>query len=487
LAALNDVRARTTLAKLTYGYTPTDVASLKALGLEEWLKDQLSPRKLETSEYLQDISMFRSQTMSLPQIYQDRLFKGKPSLLSNELAHLTLIRRLYSSRQVFEMLVEHFSDYVPVPLLAKKSLVRADYDNTVIRSNALGYFPNLLAAATYHPAMLDYLNGDTNTAQHPNENYGREFLELFTLTPSAGYTEDDVKGASKMFSGIVWDVATDQHHVRLSQHYFGPISVFGYTDKNKRTDSEAAVKIRIKRFINHIALRPETAKAFSIRMARRFVADAPPNSLIKKMSAEYLRTKGHIPSVFKVMALSTEFAAAKPTKVKRPMEHLASTVRALNVPLANPVPQPNLEVVKDYAKGSPMPPVLAALTTQGHAPFDWPFPNGYPDVGELWTTLSSQVQRWNLSGKIAQGKMPVAFADPNFTSILSPTSASATEIVTDLAIHFYGADLPATEKTKVLAIINQSVRNNADQAKYIANVAATASALLLSKPDWNLR
>ena len=484
---MNDVRARTTLAKLTYGYNPTDVATIKTLGLEAWLADQLSPIKVETSEYLQDISMFRSQTMTVPQIYQDRLFKGKPSLLSNELAHLTLIRRIFSSRQVFEMLVEHFSDYVPVPLLAKKSLVRVDYDNTVIRANVLGYFPDLLAAATYHPAMLNYLNGDTNTAQHPNENYGREFLELFTITPAAGYTEDDVKGASKMFSGIFWDVATDTHHVRLSQHYFGQVKVFGYTDKNKATTSENAVKLRIKRFIKNIALRPETAQAFSTRMARRFVADVPPASLIKKMSTEYLRTKGHIPSVFKVMALSTEFAAAKPTKVKRPMEHLASTVRAMNISLANPVPQPTLDVVKDYAKGSPMPPILAALTTQGHAPFDWPFPNGYPDVGELWTTLSSQVQRWNLSTKIAQGRMANAFADPDFATLLNAASTTPSEIVTDLAINFYGADLPSAEKTKVLAIINQSVRNSGDQAKYISNVAATASALLLSKPDWNLR
>lgn len=478
--------ARTALAKLTYGYNITDLKRFEAIGLDVWLQDQLSPNAVTKAADEIDFSPFRSATMTIPEIYRDRVFKGRPSILSTEMVHMTLLRRLYSSRQVYEMLVEHFSDYIPVELLTDKQLVRLDYDTTVIRKNALGFYPKMLAAATFHPAMLNYLNGDTNTASSPNENYGRELLELFTITPAAKYTEADVKQAAKMLSGITWDVATDKNGISLRDHYWGEINVFGYTDKNVETTSEFEVIQRITNMVSYLALRQETAIAFSKRMARRFVSDTPSTTLIKAMAASYTKSKGHIPTVFKTMVKHQEFAKAGVSKVKRPMEHVGSTVRSLNLQLASAVPPANPASPNQYFQGSPLVPIYRLLEGQGHLPFAWPFPDGYPDKAETWTTLSSQVQRWNLVNKLSLGKMGTTFKEPDYASMIGPTSQTPESILSDLSIRFYGKNLDTTERNEVLKLL-RAIKNNGDSEKYVSKVAAMAVALLMSKPDWNLR
>ena len=475
------------LNKLTYGQSKASVAELRNKGLEKWLTEQLNPKKAEANGYLKDLSPFRSESMTVAEIQANFLFKTKPILLANELTYLTVLRRAYSSRQVFEMLVEHFSDYVPVPLGNKRSPYRGDYDKSVIRANALGYYPDLLVAATYHPAMLKFLNGDTNTATQPNENYGREFLELFTITPTAGYQEEDVKNAAKMFSGLGFDAATGKSKLRVKQHYFGPIRAFGYEEQNALTSNEMVIRGRIDKFVRHFALLSQTARAFSIRMARRFVEDEPSEGLISLMADEYLASKGHIPSVFKAMALASEFAAAKATKVKRPMEHLASTIRVLDVPLVRDVPEPNLETFAAYFKGSPLPTLAVTLAKQGHAPFEWPFPNGYPDAAEPWTALTSQVQRWNLAGKITAKKIPAAFGAVDYSKFVAANSVTPATILSDLAKQIFGRSLPENERSQIEAILTKSVKKSANQVKYVTDVAALAATLLLARPDWNLR
>ena len=486
MAKTVQLKPRTALGKLTYGYSLDDLKRIENISFNVWLDDQLSPNAVRKAESEIDLSPFRSATMTIPEIYRDRVFKGRPSILSTELVHMTLLRRLFSSRQVYEMLVEHFSDYIPVELYTDKQLVRLDYDTNVIRKNTLGYYPKMLAAATFHPAMLNYLNGDTNTASNPNENFGRELLELFTITPSAKYTEQDVKSAAKMLSGISWKVATDETVINLSDHHFGDIEVFGFRHPNAPTDSQDEVIQRISNMVSYLALRPETATAFSKRMARRFVADKPSAALIKAMAATYSKTKGHIPSVFKTMVKHQEFAKAGATKVKRPMEHLGSTVRSMNLQLTSAIPPVNPTEPNQYFKGSPLVPLARLLETQGHLPFAWPFPDGYPDKGEDWTTLSSQVQRWNLINKISLGRMGTAFADKDFAADLSPQSSTPEAILNELSMRFYGKNLDVTERKEVLKLLDD-VSAKLDKTKYVNKVAGMATALLMSKPEWNLR
>ena len=92
--------------------------------------------------------------------------------------------------------------------------------NVVLRKNALGNFKTMIKDITLTPAMLVYLNGNKNTAGAPNENYGRELQELFTMGkgPNSKYTESDVQAAAKVLTGYDIDCATLNYVFKSTKH-----------------------------------------------------------------------------------------------------------------------------------------------------------------------------------------------------------------------------------------------------------------------------
>ena len=169
------------LAKLTYGVTPADLSLIKGSGMASWVDSQLGPKLGEGDECVSKLAGYKSLGLSIDQVSRFAPFVKNNDLAGEELSVTTLIRRLFSNRQSFEMLVEHFNDYLHIALHSAWQS-RMAFDRDVIRSNALGTYPDLLVASSLHPAMLDYLNGNDNTKEAPNENYGRELQELHTIT-----------------------------------------------------------------------------------------------------------------------------------------------------------------------------------------------------------------------------------------------------------------------------------------------------------------
>jgi uncharacterized protein (DUF1800 family) len=93
--------------------------------------------------------------------------------------------------------------------------------NHLFRSHALGSFPQLLTEVTRDPAMLVWLSGLDNTSEAPNENYGRELMELFTLGAGRGYTERDVREQARALTGFraEWDDGVGLHNFRFDPEY----------------------------------------------------------------------------------------------------------------------------------------------------------------------------------------------------------------------------------------------------------------------------
>ncbi|HLK97902.1 MAG TPA: DUF1800 family protein, partial [Hymenobacter sp.] len=145
---------------------------------------------------------------------------------------------------------------------------------TLLRRLALGNIKQLAKDMTIEPGMLKYLNGSDNTADAPNENYGRELLELFTIgkgpTVSAGnyttYTELDVQSAARVLTGWQHSEANINGYYTASRHETGPkqfSSAFGNRVITNQGDQE------YKTLIDMIFDRPETA-AFLVRKLYRW-------------------------------------------------------------------------------------------------------------------------------------------------------------------------------------------------------------------------
>ena len=180
--------------RLTFGPTPglrtavLRLAKREEDAVETFIEQQLKPEKIDDRRAEHRTRIF--ETLKSEPIGE--FYEFQPSLLREELTRATLMRAVYSERQLHEVMVRFWSDHFNIDLSKGecKWLKPAD-DRDVIRPNAMGKFTDRLAARTKSQAMLTYLDGRENRVHKPgdkpNENHARELLELHTLGVNGGY------------------------------------------------------------------------------------------------------------------------------------------------------------------------------------------------------------------------------------------------------------------------------------------------------------
>src|SRR6476469_8734572 len=150
---------------------------------------------------------------------------------------MAMLRHIYSRRTVLETMTDFWSNHLHVPAADDLAWVyRYSYDQ-LLRQHALGKFDALLEAATLHPAMLLYLDTWRSEKGAPNENHGRELLELHTVGRTAGYSEQMVKDSAKILSG--WTVDAYSSWVPRydpGKHTTGAVQVLGFSAANAAAD-----------------------------------------------------------------------------------------------------------------------------------------------------------------------------------------------------------------------------------------------------------
>jgi hypothetical protein len=140
---------------------------------------------------------------------------------------------------------------------------------------------------------------------------------------------------------------------------------------------------------------------------------------------------------------------------------------------------------KYFLDGNPLQPLWQLATMQGHSPFGWPFPNGYPDTAAPWITMAAQINRWNVAHQYAYGWGPDSLSQPDYAKLL-PASANTSEKVIDAVSQlFLGAKLPADERVAALAMMKSVGYGEAPNR--LRRQTQIAVGLVLSKPEWNLR
>jgi uncharacterized protein (DUF1800 family) len=219
------------------------------------------------------------------------------------------------------------------------------YEREAIRPHVLGRFADLLLAVEGHPAMLFYLDNlpsmgansiaGINRTRGLNENLAREILELHTLGVRSGYTQDDVIGFANVLTGwtLVPPGDNPEHggefifNPRL--HEPGAQKVLAKTYEDETVEQGRAV-------LRDLAIHPATATHVATKLARSFIADAPPPALVERMAKVFLDTEGDLKEVAKAMVSSDESWTLPPTKLKRPSEWVTCMVRATGLLQADP-------------------------------------------------------------------------------------------------------------------------------------------------------
>jgi uncharacterized protein (DUF1800 family) len=243
-----------------------------------------------------------------------------------------------------ERLVWFWSNHFCVSANQIRSMSGA-YEREAIRPNVLGRFTDLLLATEGHPAMLFYLDqtismgpnsiAGINRTRGLNENFAREILELHTLGVRSGYTQQDVLGFANVLTGwtLVPPGDNPEHGGEFTfnprLHEPGPQKVLGKSYDDETVEQGRAV-------LRDLASHPATATHVATKLARHFIADAPPPALVESMAKTFLDTGGDLKEVARTMVSSSEAWTGPPTKLKRPSEWVVGMVRATGLTRADP-------------------------------------------------------------------------------------------------------------------------------------------------------
>jgi uncharacterized protein (DUF1800 family) len=196
-----------------------------------------------------------------------------------------------------------------------------------IRANALGKFSDLLLAVSREPAMLQFLNNQQNRKEHPNENFAREVMELFTLG-RGNYSETDVKEAARAFTGWSYD-GQNNFVFRERQHDAGPKTFLGHSGN---LGGEEVLAI--------ILQQPAAATFLVTKMYRFFVNDVPNPAHIEPLAAAFRRSHYDITDLAERLFSADWFydSANVGARIKSPVELIAGLRRTLNLQVANKLP-----------------------------------------------------------------------------------------------------------------------------------------------------
>lgn len=504
-----DQRIIHVLSRLGYGPRPGDIERVEAMGLEAYIEEQLRPTEIADDLVREKLAPFTTLNMSL--LEGDRAYRlvdaqavlrqaivdrkaaragvgglrepsPSPSMDSVTAARLRrgmlnssisgkvvaserlgdveifqarMIRAVHSNRQLFEMMVDFWSNHFSV-FFDTDEYLTVDYEERAIRPHAMGNFEDLLIATAQHPAMLMYLDNWVSAvpgevvrnrldAGHPvypernlrrslamreraeffkeanglNENYARELMELHTLGVDGGYTEKDVIEIARAFTG--WTVPAPQQRGYFAfdplLHEEGDKVVLGRTIESGGIDEGMEI---LKMLAHH----PSTASFISTKLVRRFVADDPPAGIVAAASRTFLETDGDISAVLRTIFTSPEFFAPHhyQVKIKKPIEVVASAIRATGAELG---------VMSDetfnYLHG--------IMEQMGEELYRHEQPDGYPDVGPAWVATGALFSRIKFAVDLAASQVPEVTPDlPSAVSLFTrmafaePREENPTEV-----------------------------------------------------------
>jgi hypothetical protein len=247
--------------------------------------------------------------------------------------------------------------------------------NELLRQNAAGNLEPFVHAISHDAAMLDYLNNSQNRKQHPNENYARELMELFTLG-IGNYTEDDVKEGARAFTG--WTHDGSDFVFRRFQHDYGMKTFLG---RFGAFDGDDVIEI--------ILSQPACRRFIAGELFKWFAYDNSDPQLTEALGEYFWGQQFEIRPLVKTILTSQAFYSPQcmGVQIKCPVQLMVGTVRLLGLSMP--------------AEGA----TISALNQMGQVPLMPPNVRGWPG-GQMWINTSTLFIRYNTAVWLAGGDVP---------------------------------------------------------------------------------
>ena len=485
------------LNRLGFGPAPSDLAHIRAVGVEHYIDEQLSVESISVPQALgsklESLSTLRMTAPELFLEYGPRSIAGpkgdkeaakaarqRARIIVEQATEARLFRAIESPRQLEEVMVNFWFNHFNV--FAQKGLDHlwtGSYEEQAIRPYVLGRFRDILGATAKHPAMLFYLDNWQNTAPNSqgargnfkgiNENYARELMELHTLGVNGGYTQDDVIALARILTG--WGFRRPGQGVQRPVHRASAMMANNgfYFDRNRHDITNKSFLGRqikgsgmaeVEEALDLLAQHPSTARHISYKLAQYFVADEPPLSLVDALTQEYLVTRGNIRSVLKKLFHRPEFWDEQyvTKKFKTPYEFVLSAVRASAVSVSN---------VK---------PLLGTMAQLGMPLYGCLTPDGYKNTQAAWLNPTAMTQRLNFATALSAGRLPVA----------QRISVDQMDGIKQSAAENESEAPQPIDSTKLMGVLGNTVSPQT-RVKIENSPPALRAALILGSPDFMYR
>ena len=433
----------------------------------------------------------------------------------SELVQAKVLRAIYSDRQLEQVMTDfwfnHFNVFVGK---GPERVLITNYEQNVIRPHALGKFEDLLVATARSPAMMFYLdnwmsvgpnspqaqgmparpmrrfgpygrprrfpqqpnpNAKRKQASGLNENYGRELLELHTLSVNGGYSQRDVTEVAKVFTG--WTIEKPFEGLGFKyeprMHEPGPKFVLGHHIKDKGEDEG-------KEVLHMLATSPQTAHFISLKLAQRFVTDDPPPALVDRMAKTFAKSKGDIREVLTTLFHSPEFWAdgTYRAKVKTPLEFVASAARATGANVDDAFP------------------LARQIANLGMPLYSAQPPTGYSMQADTWVSSSALLGRMNFALGMTSGKIRGVKVDAIQLAGGPPPPADATMALSALEAKLLAGDVSKQTHDSIMAQIEAPAKNATPEGEDKKSPqtkpsgppdTSTMAGLLLGSPEFQKR
>lgn len=424
------------LNRLTYGPAPGDIARVREMGVAKFIESQLEPETLPESEALKK-ALERYGTAELDTVTLFREYGPKPDAAGGELtpeivreakdqaevvareaSEAKITRAILSSRQLQELMVDFWFNHFNVD--ADKGLAHlwaGSFEREAIRPHAMGRFLDLLAAASMHPAMLIFLDnwrnhvgrGDDGLPDYSrvNETFARNLLDVHTLGPDQDRSALDVNALAKIFtgwrigagnggtagSGFVFDV---EAHDPMDKTFLGEII--------KGRGLQEGVLV-----LKRLSEDPRTAENICRKLAAYFVADDPPEALVKRLAKAFLDSGGATRYVLKTLFESPEFFDEQyfQGKFKTPYRLVVSAARSVREGRVGPSDGADSEIGASRASFANPLPLLGFLDMMGMPLLFCPAPSGYKTQRMAWLNPAALGKRFFFAASLGQGEVPL--------------------------------------------------------------------------------
>ena len=456
------------LNRAGFGGTPLEIEHLVAMG----------PSKAVSSfiEADDDSDLFPKPEMVLPYVRQEFKKKEKAAATENEKREVRHQLSILDANAMLDLRLWWLSKmrYTSATLREKATLfwhghfatsnqkVNDPYlmwvQNDTLRRYALGKFPDMLKAISRDPAMIRWLDLGQSRKDHPNENFAREVMELFSLG-EGHYTEKDIQESAKAFTGYRINYETGDYRFQEREYDPGNKTFFGKTGPFTGDD-----------IIDAIVAQPQCARFIGKKLWVFFVAENPSEETVSGV-ADLLLSNGYdVGATLSTIFRSSAFYSPKVVhhQIKSPVQWIMQTTKMLEIPL------PDSKVLEN------------SLSALGQVVFAPPNVKGW-DGGRSWISASSLLYRYNLAAYLLSGKARILGGGNTKTANVPLDKIAPLEVrngsdqlLDRLSFRLFNYPLPPKDRATYLTYLEKHA------TPYSDDTIRDLMQIMMSTPDYQL-